>query len=157
MQKLSYRFIEKSFDKEHYQIYKAAFSSAEWAEEREKLFLRYSNKKYFSNSAAELLAAENEIERLLNYVEKYLSMDNLERYYKIFASDYPEKTLEMFKRVLVSYADNNTGRSFYEHILSSLKRMSRIKGGKKAALDLVADFRLHYKNRRAMMEVLSGF
>jgi hypothetical protein len=156
VRKLSYRFIEEYFNKEHYQIYKAAFSPAEWADEREKLFLLYSGKKGFSNSAASLLVAENEIERLLNYVEKHLYLDNLERYYEVFASDYPEKTLDMFKKVLVSYA-TNTGRSYYEHILSLLKKMTRIKGGKKAASDLVADFRLNYKKRRAMMEVLSGF
>jgi len=157
MRKLSYRFIEDYFKREYYQIYKATFSPTEWIDEREKLFLHYSGDKYFSHSAAELLVAENEIERLLNYVEKFLSIDDLERYYKVFASDYPEKTLEMFKEALILYTDNNTGRSYYEHILSLLKKMSRIKGGKKAASDLVADFRLHYKNRRAMMEVLSRF
>ena len=157
VRRLSYRFIKKYFNKEHYNIYKAAFSPSEWADEREKLFLHYSKKKGFSNSAANLLTEENDAERLLNYVEKYLYLDNLEGYYKVFASDYPEKTLEMFKKVLIPYADNNTGRSFYEHILSVLKKMSRIKGGKKAASELVADFRMYYKNRRAMMEVLSGF
>jgi len=84
-------------------------------------------------------------------------MDNLERYYNVFATNFPEKTLEMFKKVLIPYANNNTGRSFYEHILSLLRKMSRIKGGKKAASDLAADFRIHYKNRKAMMEILSKF
>jgi hypothetical protein len=130
--------------------------SSEWVDEREKLFLRYSGKKHFGSSAANLLAAENEVERLLNYIEKYLSMNELERYYKVFTSDYPEKTLDLFKKVLVPYAAN-TGRDCYEHILSVLKKMSRIKGGKKAASDLAADFRIQYKNRRAMMEVLGGF
>jgi hypothetical protein len=157
VRKLSYRFIEEYFDKEHYQIYKAAFRQAEWKDEREKLFLHYSGKKCFKNSAADFLVEENEIERLLNYVEKYLSMNNFEEYYEVFASDYPEKTLEMFKKVLLSYAADNTGRYHYEHILSLLREMSRIKSGKKAASDLVKNFRIHYKNRRAMMEVLSGF
>jgi hypothetical protein len=156
VRKLSYRFIEKYFSKERYQIYKATFSPVEWADEREKLFLRYSGEKGFSNSAAEFLVAENEIERLLHYVEKHLYMDNLERYYKVFSSNYPAKTLEMFKKVIVPYA-TNTGRGYYEQILSLLKKMSRIKGGKEAASDLVEDFRFQYKNRRAMMEVLSGF
>jgi len=156
VRKLSYRFIEKYFSKEHYQIYKATFSPAEWADEREKLFLRYSGEKGFSDSAAEFLVAENEIERLLHYVEKYLYMDNLERYYKVFSSNYPEKTLELFKKVIIPYA-TNTGRGYYEHILSLLKKMSKIKGGRRAASDLAEDFRLQYKNRRAMMEVLSEF
>jgi len=156
VRKLSYRFIEEYFSKERYQIYKETFSPTEWADEREKLFLRYSGEKGFSDSAAEFLLAENEIERLLNYVEKHLYMDTLERYYKVFSSDYPEKTLEMFKKVIVPYA-TNTGRGCYEHIVSLLKKMSKIKGGRKAASDLVEDFRFQYKNRRAMMEVLSEF
>jgi len=156
VRKLSYKFIEEYFSKERYQIYKATFSPTEWADEREKLLLHYnSGRKGFSSSVAEFLVAENETERLLNYVEKYLYMDNLERYYKVFASDYPEKTLEMFKKVIVPYA-TNIGRNYYEQILSLLKKMSQIKGGKEAASDLVEDFRFQYKNRRAMMEVLSG-
>jgi hypothetical protein len=156
VRKLSYRFIEDYFSKERYQIYKATFSPTEWADEREKLFLHYSDEKGFSHSAAEFLVAENEIEHLLHYVEKNLYMDNLERYYKVFSSDFPEKTLEMFKKVIVPYA-TNTGRGYYEQILLLLKKMSKIKGWKKAASDLVEDFRFQYKNRRAMMEVLGGF
>jgi len=157
VRRLSYQFIEEYFNKEYYQIYKVTFSPAEWVDEREKLFLRYSAIRRFNDSAAELLRVENEIERLLNYVEKYLSIDNLERYYNVFAPDYPEKTLEMFKKVIIPYVDNNTGRSFYEHILSLLEKISRIKGGEKVASDLAEDFRTHYKNRRAMMEILSRF
>ncbi|GBU27318.1 hypothetical protein R84B8_00848 [Treponema sp. R8-4-B8] len=153
---LSYKFIKKHFNKKRFQIYKATFSPAEWANEREKLFMLYSGTKGFNSSAAEFLVAENEIERLVNYIDKYLYMDELERYYKVFASDYPEKTLEMFKKVLVPYA-TNTGRSHYDHISFILKKMSQIKGGEKTVSDLVADFRICYKNRRAMMEVLSEF
>ena len=157
IRKLAYGFLKDGFEKERYAIYKDAFSPVEWAEEREKLFLHYDKGKYFSNSAAGLLAAEQEAERLLRYVEKHLSIEELVRYYKDFASAYPEKTLELFRKALVSYAENNTGRSHYERILSLLKKIKGIKGGKKTASDLVADFRIRYKNRRAMMEILGQF
>jgi hypothetical protein len=153
---LAYGFIEKGFNKKYFEIYKAAFSSAEWTDAREKLFLHYSrNDDYcYENSVAELLAAEKEAGRLINHVEKHLSMQGLEKYYSIFAPVYPEKTIELFQRALVSYAEKNVGRSSYEDILAMLKKMAHIKGGKKAALDLVADFKVHYKNRKAMMEIL---
>jgi hypothetical protein len=157
IRKLAYEFIEGSFNKEYFDIYKTTFNSAEWAEEREKLFLHYDKSKYFSASAADLLAAEEETERLLHYVEKYLSIERLVEYYKNFASAYPEKTLELFRKALVSYAENNTGRSYYEYILSLLRKMKGIEGGKKVASDLAADFRIRYKNRRAMMEILGRF
>jgi hypothetical protein len=98
---------------------------------------------------------ENDTERLLGYVEKHLSIDTLESYYKAFVPAYPEKTLELFKKALVSYAENNIGRSHYERIYSLMKKMSKINGGKKSASDLAADFRIRYKNRRAMLDVLS--
>ncbi|MCL2232395.1 MAG: hypothetical protein FWB99_04880, partial [Treponema sp.] len=85
------------------------------------------------------------------------SANNLEKYYKIFAFEYPEKTLELFINALVSYAEDNVSRSHYEYIALLLKKMSKIENGKKAASKLVADFRLQYKNRRAMMEVLGQF
>ena len=157
IRELSYRFIERHFDEGNYEIYKATFSAREWAGEVEKLLLQYDDKKYFNSSAANLMVAEKETERLLHYIEKYLSVDKLEAYYKIFVFQYPEKTLELFKRALISYAKNNLGRSHYEYISSLLKKMSRIKGGKKVVSELVTGFRVQYKNRRAMMEILKKF
>ena len=154
IKKLSYMFIKDSFIEIYYQIFKTAFTPQEWITEKEKLFLHYCNKKYFVDSAADMLAAENETERLVNYVEKYLSIDNFKKYYKFFASDYPDKTLKLFKKSLISYAENNTGRKHYEYIYSLLKKMSRVKGGKKAVSELTGEFRVRYKSRKAMMEVL---
>jgi hypothetical protein len=97
-------------------------------------------------------------QRLSRYIKKHLySTDELVRYHENFASAYPEKTLELFKKVLVFYARNNIGRSHYECIFSLLNKMKDIKGGKKASADLAADFRIRYKNRRAIMEILSEF
>ena len=87
---------------------------------------------------------------------KHLLADKLAVYHRDFASAYPEKTLELFRKVLIHRAENFTGRSHYEYILSFLKKMSKIKGGKRHS-DLIADFRIRYKNRRAMMEILDEF
>jgi len=154
IRELAYGFIEDHFQKDYYEIYKATFSSLEWVAEWEKLFLRYSSKERFDSSAANVLAIENDAERLMHYIEKYLSSDKLVTYHTVFASAYAEKTLELFKKVIVPYAENNIGRSHYEHILSLLRKMLNIEGGKEVVLDLVAGFRLRYKNRRAMMETL---
>jgi hypothetical protein len=42
----------------------------------------------------------------------------------------------------------------YEYVFLLLKKMARIKDGKKMARDLVAAFRIRYKGRRVMMEIL---
>jgi hypothetical protein len=156
---LAFGFIEGNFNKEYFEIYKSTFSPAEWADAREKLLLHYNrnNDYYCENSVADLLAAEKEAGLLINHMEKHLSMQGLKKYYAIFAPVYPEKTIGLFQRALVSYAEKNVGRSSYEDILEMLRKMSLIKGGKKAARDLIADFNIQYKNRRAMMETLKRF
>ena len=154
VRRLAYDLIKDGFHQKYYEIYRATFASDEWAVEREKLFLRYGDPKRFADSAADLLVAEGDAERLVHYIEKYLSPERLERYHKSFASDYPEKTLEFFRRVIVSYAEQNVGRSHYEYVFLLLKKMARIKDGKKMARDLVAAFRIRYKGRRVMMEIL---
>jgi hypothetical protein len=153
---LAFGFIKDYYKEKYYKIYKSTFSPAEWADEFEKLFLHY-NKKSYGDSAANLLAAENEAKRLIEYIEKKLSIEELEKYYKIFAPDYPEKTLKLFKKALIRYAEHNVGRSYYENILVSLRRMSNVKGGKEAAMELVKEFKEQYKIRRAMMEILGRF
>ena len=154
VKELAYGFIKDRFEHKYYEIYKATFTPGEWATEREKLYLNYDKKKYFVGSAADFLVAEGETERLLVYIEDHLSHDNLVKYYKSFAAGYPENTLEMFERVIVSYAENNIGRSHYEYLFSLLQKMSKVKGGKKEVADLTAVLRLRYKNRRAMLEIL---
>ena len=153
----SYGFINKHFELKYYKIYKSTFKSADWKEEREKLLLQYDEKNYFSDSVAGLLKAEGESNRLLQYIEKYLSVHAIENYYKDIASSYPEKTLELFRKALVFYAERNLGRSHYEFILVLLKKMSGIRGGNEAASDLIREFRIKYKNRRAMMEIMGKF
>ena len=157
IRELSYGFIKNVFNYEYYKIYKTAFSSAEWKSAGRELFHHYSKGSHFSHSAADFLEAEEDSESLINYVEKYLSVDELEKYYKTFAPSYPEKTLELFKKAIVSYTEKNTGRSHYEKISSMLTNMSSIKGGKAAASQLAADFKARYKGRRLMLEMLGQF
>ena len=154
VRKLAYRFIKDSFQQEFYEIYKAAFTHEEWACEREKLLIRYNDSEYFRDSAASLLAAESDAKRLMLYIEKHLSPERLAKYYKAFESAYPEETLDFFEQAIVRYAENNVGRSHYEYVFSLLKKMSKVKGGKKEASDLAAVLRIRYKNRRAMLEIL---
>ena len=157
IRKLSFKYIEYSFNPEYYKIYKAAFNPAEWKTEREKLFLHYSKGKQFSNSAADFLAAESDTSRLIKYIEKYPDVKNIEKYHSILAYDYPEKTVDMFKNSIAVYAEANTGRSHYRYIISLLENLSKLPNGKKAARELTEEFRIRYPTRRVMQEMLRKF
>ncbi|MDR1351832.1 MAG: hypothetical protein LBK05_01010 [Treponema sp.] len=153
---ISYSFIEDSFNKQYYRIYKSAFSPGEWPEKFEELFRHYDAKKgSWGNSAPDLLASEGMAERLLEYIGLHLSMENIERYHTFFAAAFPGETLALFRKAVDRYAENNTGRACYERIVGVFSIMKKIPGGAAVTADMKAQYLIQYKNRRAMVEILS--
>jgi hypothetical protein len=154
---VSYSFIKDNFEEKHYRIYKSAFSPGEWPEKFEELLRHYSTQKRFwgSNPGADLLAAEGMTERLLEYIGDKLSIENIENYHRFFAAAFPEKTLALFRKAVNNYAENNTGRTYYEHIVGVFEIMKKIPGGGAVTADMKAQYLVKYKNRRAMVEILN--
>jgi hypothetical protein len=153
---VSYSFINDHFLDDYYRIYKSTFTADEWTEECEKLLRHYLNNAVsFVSSAAKLLAAEGDAGRLIEYIEKKLSLENLERYHTFFAAAFPERTLALFRKTIDHYAENNTGRSYYERIAELFNKMKKIPGGGAVVDDMKVHYKIKYKNRRAMMEIMS--
>jgi len=155
---ISYQFIKSQFKEKYYAIYKSTFVKEVWAEEVEKLMKHYEKKyqpNWFNDSIADVLKTEKQKERLMNYIEKYLSVDCLENYYSCFSSSFPEKTLALFKKAIDKYAQNNTGRDHYERIVKLFKKMLPIEGGKELVSEMITQYRMLYKNRKAMMEIIN--
>ena len=144
-----------NFEEKYYKAYKEMFDPEEWNNEREKLLQHYCNKEYFNKSAAGLLKAENDKEYLKRNIDKLLSLEKLDNYFKGISPDYDIDVRKMYKKILAFYAENFTGRHFYEHILLLLKRLSGYKDGKETALDIINKFRITYAKRTLMMEVLA--
>ncbi|MDR0641070.1 MAG: hypothetical protein LBG07_01255 [Treponema sp.] len=152
---ISYSFIKDNFNEKYYRINKSAFNDGEWAEEFENLFRHYESKKgMWDNPAMELLVAGKKADRLIEHIEKKLSLENMEKYYTFFAGTFPEKTLDLFRKALDRYAAIYTGRGYYEHIKETFRKIKKIPGGDAVVADMKAQYRIKYKNRRAMMEIL---
>jgi hypothetical protein len=157
IRKLAYLFIENDFQENYYHIYKSSFPAAEWPKAAAALIKHYQReKKYFSNSAADVMAAEKDAESLILYLEKYPSVSQLNDYYPVIAGKFPERLLSLFRSLIDDYAEQHTGRQSYADIIRWLKNMTKIKGGAAVAADMVGRYRVCYKNRRAMLEMLRG-
>jgi hypothetical protein len=110
---------------------------------------------HYHNSVADILLAEKAEERLMKYIEKHLSIEVLEKYYTGFVASFPEKTLALFRQTIDKYAERNMGRDSYEYIAGLLKKMIKIEGGKVLVTDMINQYKIRYRNRRAMMEILN--
>jgi len=58
---------------------------------------------------------------------------------------------------ICKYAEENVGRNHYEYIARILKETKKLKGGKALVQEIVEEFRVTYKRRPSMMEVLRNF
>jgi hypothetical protein len=156
VQSIAYSFIKDSFREQYYRTYKSAFSAGEWPEQFESLFRHYdARNNFWSDSAADLLAAEGMAERLMEHVQKKLSLEKMENYHSYFAAAFPEQTLALFRKAIDRYAEENTGRNHYQRIVAAFKKMHKIPGGKAVTAEMKKQYLVKYKNRRAMVEILN--
>ena len=157
MRSISLQFIDSVFKEEYYQIYKSTFTEKEWAGKVEKLIKHYEKNlktNCFSVSVANILIAEKQEERLMNYIGKHLSMDIIEKYYTYFSTSFPEQTLALFRKVIDRLAQN-TGRNVYEQIATAFEKMKNVEGGDKLVKEMIIQYKSLYKNRKAMIETLN--
>lgn len=155
---IAFTFIDQFFNKKYFGIYKSTFSPEEWPEALEQLLQHYEKSSCdfsSSSSVADVLVAEGAAERLLQYIAKNPDVELIEQYHTAFAAAYPEKTLELFRKAVDEYAEKNIGRSHYEYVVALLRKIRKIKNGDKTAASMVSRYRTEYKNRRAMIEILS--
>jgi hypothetical protein len=103
---------------------------------------------------AQLWVEENQTERLLQYVEKYAGIEDLERYYKNFVEQYPAETVRLFREAIKQYVENTLGRSHYEYTAKLLRIMMKIEGGNTVAKEMIQRFKVEYKKRPALMQIL---
>ena len=159
MRKLALKFLQQEFNKRYFTIYKSAFPNGKWETAFEDLYKYYENTPHpyinFKLYTAELLQSGNKIERLIEYLDKCRSLELMEKHYAYIAQKFPEKTLELFKKAMDHYAKNNLGRKYYEYIVKIVKIIQKIPGGIEFANNIISEYRITYKNRRAMKEVLN--
>ena len=138
----------KSNSTEYYKELKSQYSSEEWLIEREKVFPCFG-----AGGQAQLLCEEKLYDRLwelLNDRDLYTVLG----YEDVLLPKYSAEILKKYQNYLNRAATQASGRSAYQDWVRLLKRMEKIDGGKEIAQQIADEWRVKYKNRRAMMEEL---
>ena len=78
----------------------------------------------------------------------------LRAYEKRLAKIYPKQILEKYRDELNKLARHSGSRKHYQQLVSQLRRMQKVEGGKEAVKEIAAEWRQQYRNRPAMMEEL---
>ncbi len=133
-----------------YKELKGQYTDELWLIEREKLF-----KKLPAHANIEKLYNEEKLyDRLLDYVLNYPGLNMLQEYENVLKDDYPEQILVKYQNEVNKMALYPSDRNYYAFMVLLLKRMQNINGGLKLVDQIVAEWKIKYKNRPAMMDEL---
>ncbi|NLC54464.1 MAG: hypothetical protein GX769_01110 [Erysipelothrix sp.] len=137
-------------DIETYKELKLMYPKAKWRDKRETIFRQLSD----SNTIEDLYLLEKLYDRLLDVVVNYPHLSKLFKYEKHLKHLYPQELLAKYVSVVENMAKNTQNRSYYREIVTVLRRMQNYPGGQEMVLDIVQEWQIKYKKRRAMMEEL---
>ena len=137
-------------DLDLYRELKKQYSVDEWLIKREEIF-----KKLPAYAHVERLYKEEKLyDRLLTYVLNSPGLYALQEHEKVLKKEYPEQILNKYKDEVSKMAVHTSDRKNYAHLVSLLRKMQQMKGGSKLVEQLVAEWKIKYKNRPAMMDEL---
>ena len=133
-----------------YRELKKQYSVDEWLIKREEIF-----KKLPAYAHVERLYKEEKLyDRLLTFVLNSPGLYILQEYEKVLKKEYPEQILEKYKDEVNKMVMHTSDRKHYAHLVSLLRKMQQMKGGRELVEQIVSEWKLKYKNRPAMMDEL---
>ncbi len=133
-----------------YKELKKQYSAEEWLVKREEIF-----KKLPAYAHVERFYKEEQLyDRLLEYVLNSPGLYALQEYENVLKKEYPEQVLVKYQDEVNKMALHTSDRKHYASLVSFLRRMQKINGGLKVVEQIVADWKVKYKNRPAMMDEL---
>ena len=90
----------------------------------------------------------------MSYVMNSPGLYALQEYERILEKEYPEQILVKYMDEVNKMAIYTSDRKRYAYLVSILRKMQNVKGGVELVERIVAEWKVKYKNRPAMMDEL---
>ena len=142
--------------KQYYQLLKETIQPEVWEMERNTIILRLKKDHKTDDFLYELYVIEKMWDELLILIKQGFNYALLKRYDPFLFGKYPEELLKMYTIVCEKYAEQSNCRSNYQELVTMLKYVQKLAGGKPIVAQLIINFRTTYKRRPAMMDELTN-
>jgi len=137
-------------DFEFFRELKSQYSEEDWNVVREEIFLNIPR----SVDVCRLFYEEGLYLRLFEHVLKMPGLYTMHVYLDALRDIYPKELLEKYRHEVESMAKKSADRAGYKELVSILRTMKTISGGKEVIENICENWRVVYKNRPAMMDEL---
>ena len=138
---------------EDFREIKSLYAKEDWPKVREEIFLAIPGHVHVER----LYQEEKLYDRLLAYVLAQKGLYAVQQYESVLKEIYPKQLLVKYVQELGDMVQRAADRRHYQEWAAHLKRMTQIPGGQEEVQKIVAEWRVRYKNRPAMMEELKQF
>ncbi len=130
---------------------KSLYSQEEWINVREDIFKSLAD----CSNIDKLYLEEKLYDRLLEYALHVEDLYVVDKYFYILKELYPQELIQKYTEELNRLAIHTSNRKIYQMLVEYLRRMNTIKGGNQKVQEIVYQWRMKYRNRRAMMDELN--
>lgn len=143
-----------SSDIDVYREYKQQFTNDEWKVQREKLFASIMEQ---TSNLNRMFVDDGLWDRLLENVLKSDGLYNMEQYEGFLKKRYPQEVLQKYVDEVQHLASQSGSRGHYRKIVRVLNHIATLDNGYDAAVKIIADWKIKYQKRPAMLDELKGF
>ena len=141
---------------DYYNIIKEIIGEASWPQYistfSEKL---HREAPWFSKTYPELCVREKWWEKLLDFLAEKMNAGLLKDYEKYLKKDYSQELVNLYSRLVYKELGSGTGRRTYKEVCSYLRRMRKL-GGEAQVQSTIADLRMKYPRRPALLDELDN-
>ena len=134
-----------------YKELRSVYSETEWLEKREVVFRELSSRSFVDD----LYEEEKLYDRLLKAVLDSMGLYKLMKYETCLKELYPNDLLKKYEVTVRDMAIRTSDRKRYQELVAILRRMQTYPDSSEVVCKIISDWRVMYKNRRAMMDELN--
>lgn len=141
--------VNERFDIARYRELKDLYTEEEWTGVREKIFASVSDR----DSLPEMYVCEKLYDRVLRCIKTFRDLWIADKYFGVLADACPERLRGKYERCLRDAVAMGSVYD-YEEVARILRKLPRVQGGRELVSDLAREWRVKYKRRRSLMEML---
>jgi len=145
----------QSGDWQYYGPLKKASKPEEWQERLGKLLAHFAENRSDWSGRSKLIdiyLKEKMYDQALTEVLAKRSLSTLRQYQNDLAFRYPEQYFNVYRELIIPFADKDTGRKHYQEVVSYLNRMKGIEGYEGAVLEIVGRLRMEHRRKPAFID-----
>jgi len=151
-----YLFTNNHYNFDYYNRAKKHASASEWQNIVNDILKKFASEKYWKpyDLIARIHFEEKKWNLLLDTLKEYASFELLEKYENVLSETYSKELITLYERSIRNYLEKHIDRKYYQVACTAIRRLKKLIPGGNVNY-LINEFRIKYKSRRVLIELIN--